>query len=117
MGCIYMDFCLDNCSVLSITRSRKSTPYWCTLHEKTLQSVTLTQNLGVTLQRDTTWDQHINNVIAKASKTLAFPHRNRKIGSITTKELAYRALVRPLLKYMPPLLETLIQRRTLPGWR
>ena len=95
-----MAFPPDKCDVLAIMRSRKSTPHQHVLHGKTLQSVTSTKYLGVTLQHDTQWNLHINNVIAKASKLLAFLRRNLKIGSIKTKELLYKALVRPLLQYV-----------------
>ena len=62
-----MDFHPDKCSVLSITRSRKSTPDRYTLLEQTLQSVTSAKYLGAALQYDAKWDQHFNNIIAKAS--------------------------------------------------
>ena len=87
-----MDFQPDKCSVLSITRSRQSNLHQYVLHGKTFQSVTSTKYLGVTLQHDTKWDQHTNNVITKASKTLTFLRRNLKIGSTKTKELAYKVL-------------------------
>ena len=41
------------------------------------------------------WDSHITNTTNKASKTLGFWGRNRKVGSMTIKEQAYKALVRP----------------------
>jgi hypothetical protein len=49
----------------------------------------------VTLQ----WDQHINNITAKANKTLGFLRRNLKIPSIRIKEQAYQTLVRPSVEY------------------
>ena len=94
-----MDFHPDKCSILSITRSRKSTPDQYTLLEQTLQSVTSAKYLGVTLQHDVKWDQHFNNIIANASKSLAFLRRNLKICAINTKQLAYKSLVRLLLEY------------------
>jgi hypothetical protein len=45
------------------------------------------------------WDQHINNITAKANKTLGFLRRNLKIPSIRIKEQAYQTLVRPLVEY------------------
>ena len=69
------------------------------MHEQTLQSVTSAKYLGITLQHDTKSDQHISNIIVKASKTLAFLRQNLKIGAIRTKQLTYKSLVRPLLEY------------------
>ena len=45
------------------------------------------------------WDQHINNITAKANKTLGFLRRNLKIPSIGIKEQANQTLVRPLVEY------------------
>jgi hypothetical protein len=45
------------------------------------------------------WDQHINNITAKANKILGFLRRNLKIPSIRIKEQAYQTLVRPLVEY------------------
>ena len=45
------------------------------------------------------WDQHINNITAKANKTLGFLRRNLKIPSIRIKEQAYQTLVRTLVEY------------------
>jgi hypothetical protein len=45
------------------------------------------------------WDQHINNITAKANKTLGFLRRNLKIPSIRIKEQAYQTLVRQLDEY------------------
>ncbi len=45
------------------------------------------------------WDDHINTVVNKANKTLGFLRRNLKISSISIKERAYKAFVRPLLEY------------------
>jgi hypothetical protein len=45
------------------------------------------------------WDQHINNITAKANKTLGFLRWNLKIPSIRIKEQAYQTLVRPSVEY------------------
>jgi hypothetical protein len=41
----------------------------------------------------------INNITAKANKTLEFLRRNLKIPSIRIKEQAYQTLVRPSVEY------------------
>ena len=54
---------------------------------------------GVTLQDDSDWDEHINNVVNAGNKTLGFiiirtPYQQ--------KSLAYKMLVRPKLEYASP---------------
>ena len=55
--------------------------------------------LGVILQSDLNWNKHVEQKVSKASSMLALIQRNLKISSIKTKELAYKALVRPQLEY------------------
>jgi hypothetical protein len=49
--------------------------------------------LGLTITNKLQWDQHINNITAKANKTLGFLRRNLKIPLIRIKEQAYQTLV------------------------
>jgi hypothetical protein len=46
-----------------------------------------------------TWNHHINNITNKANASLRFIKRNVKTNSIKTKELAYKAYVRPKVEY------------------
>jgi len=55
--------------------------------------------LGVTLQSDLKWDRYIKEKIANANSTLGLLQRNIKVSSVHTKELAYKALVRPKSEY------------------
>jgi len=55
--------------------------------------------LGVTLQSDLKWDQHIKEKISNANSTIGLLQRNIKVSSAHMKELAYKALVRPKLEY------------------
>ena len=55
--------------------------------------------LGVILQSNLNWNKHVEQKVSKASSMLALIQRNLKISSIKTKELAYKALVRPQLEY------------------
>ena len=94
-----MGFQPDKCSVLPITKSRTPVPHTYTLHGHNLQEVSSTRYLGVMLQSDTKFNHHIDSIITKAIRTLAFLRRNLKIGSTQIKGLACKALVRPLLEY------------------
>ena len=85
--------------MLTVTRSKESNQHQYSLHGHVLQHVTSAKYLGVTIQADAKWDQHTTNIVNKANRTLGFLRRNLKIGAISVKELAYKALVRPLLEY------------------
>lgn len=96
-----MQFHPDKCSVMHVSRKlpQNQTPPRYTLHNQVLQNVTSTKYLGVTLQNNGKWDEHINNIIAKANSTLGFVRRNLKTRQQQVKDLAYKALVRPHLEY------------------
>ena len=69
------------------------------LHGHTLDSISSAKYLGITIQQDIDWDNHINNVANKANRMLGFLRRNLKINSSDIKDRAYKAFVRPILKY------------------
>ena len=58
--------------------------------------------LGVIISQDLSWDTNITNITKKANQTLGFLRRNLKAGSVSIKERAYKALVRPVLEYASP---------------
>ena len=85
-----------------INRKRNLFYHQYHLHGHPLKSTKETKYLGVLLSDDLRWDSHITNVTNKASKTLGFLRRNRKGGSMTIKEQAYKALARPTLEFRGP---------------
>ena len=88
------------CVSLPINRSRSPLDYSYELHGHTLDSVSSAKYLGITIQQDMDWDNHINNVANKASRVLVFfLRRNLKISSSAIKDRAYEAFVRPILEY------------------
>ena len=93
-----MKFHPDKCNVLRVTNKTKTEANYH-LHGHTLELVTSAKYLGLTITNKLQWDQHINNITAKANKTLGFLRRNLKIPSIRIKEQAYQTLVRPLVEY------------------
>ncbi|XP_076452298.1 uncharacterized protein LOC143287940 [Babylonia areolata] len=94
-----MVFHPDKCSVLPFTRSHSPLLSNYTLHGQTLERVTSTKYLGVMLEIKLDFTQHTENIYAKANKTLGFLRRNLKVCSSRTKELAYKAMVRPFVEY------------------
>ena len=49
------------------------------------------------------WGQHISEISFKATKTLDFLRRNLAFAPKSTKEVAYKTLVRPKLEYTAPI--------------
>ena len=47
------------------------------------------------------WGQHVSEISSKATKTLVF-RRNLAFAPRSTKEVAYKTLVRPKLEYAAP---------------
>ena len=69
------------------------------LHGHTLETESSTKYLGVTLQSNLKWNEHIDNITSNASRQLNFLKRNLKVASPEIKERAYQSLVRPKLEY------------------
>ena len=55
--------------------------------------------LGVTINQNLTWYNHIINICNKAYATRAFLQRNLRQCSPTIKALAYKTYVRPIVEY------------------
>jgi hypothetical protein len=68
-----MAFHPDKCNVISVTRNRKKLiKFDYTLHGHTLDRVTKTKYLGVTISSDLKWGSPINNITKKANIPSAF---------------------------------------------
>ena len=94
-----MSFHPDKCINLPISRSRNPHQSQYSLHGHTLETVSSAKYLGVTIKSDLSWDSHVNQITAKANRTLGFLRRNLKVSSRKTKVMAYKALVRPTMEY------------------
>ena len=85
---------------ITVTGKRKPLQTEYKLHRYILSRVTSAKYLGVTIYTENLrWDSHINDICAKANRTLGFLKRNIKIGSVAIKQQAYFTLVRPLVEY------------------
>ena len=71
------------------------------LHNTPLEIVDSCKYLGVTIQHDLKWSEHIivHNITVKTNRTLSFLRRNLKLNNHYLKETAYFLLVRPQLEY------------------
>ena len=95
-----MSFNAKKCHIMSITLARKHRhviDYH--LAGETLQTVKDHPYLGVTFSDKMKWNSHIHHICKKANQTLGFLRRNLSHCPKTTKEMAYKTLVRPTTEY------------------
>ena len=92
----------DKCQFLHITRKRNLHHHLYHLQGHPLKSAKETKFLGVMLSDDLRWDCHITSIATNSSKILGLLWRNLKVGFVTTKERAYKALARPTLEFTSP---------------
>ena len=94
-----MEFHPKKCQVLQITNKRKPIHYPYDIHNHKLDVVDSAKYLGVTIQKNLKWNEHINQLTKKANSTTAFLRRNLHHCPSSTKSLCYLTLVRPLTEY------------------
>ena len=73
------------------------------LHDQTLENVQSAKYLGITISDNMDLGQHISEISSKATKTLGFLRRNLAFTPKSTKEVAYKTLVRPKLVNAAPI--------------
>ncbi|XP_077561634.1 uncharacterized protein LOC144177926 [Haemaphysalis longicornis] len=69
------------------------------INNTVIENVSTLKYLGVYLSSNLTWNEHIDAIISKASKTLGFIKQNLHLARQSTKLLAYTTLVRSKLEY------------------
>ena len=95
-----MNFNVSKCCSIhftqAITYKMENTYY---LYDTPLLSLDHFKYLGITLQSNLRYDRHIQDITAKANRTLGLLRRNVRTSSPRLKERAYKALVQPQLEY------------------
>ena len=94
-----MEFNASKCYVFRITQSRSPIQFSYSLNNYQLEETTSYAYLGVNISNDLSWNSHINNITAKANRSLGFICRNLFSCSQHVKDMAYKMLVRPILEY------------------
>ena len=97
-----MEFNPSKCTVIHVTRFKTALPSQYTLYGETLESVSSSKYLGVTINDRLTWNDHIRNTVTPANKTMGFLRRNIRKKDPGIREYAYKTLVRPILEYSSP---------------
>ena len=94
-----MDFNPQKCKAMSVTNKRKPVQQTYNIHHESLEKVTSAKYLGVTMQQNMKWNNHINQLSKKANSTRAFLQRNLRSCPRHVKILCYKTLLRPILEY------------------
>ena len=98
------------CEVLRVSHARDHTSYPYKFSGCTLQSVTETVDLGVSLTSNLTWNTQTQKVVNKANKIVSFLKRNVGAGNKEVFSRLYTALVIPILEYAVPLWSPYLQK-------
>ena len=96
-----MSFNATKCSVMHIMPSNKKCLIQSTyhIHGQNLVTEDASKYLGVTLDTNMNWDQHVNSVVMKGNRTLGFLRRNLKQCTTPVKSATYTTIVRPAVEY------------------
>ena len=100
-----MKFNVAKCHSMRVTRHQhhKQILFDYSLHKQTLENVQSAKYLGITISDNMDWGQHISEISSKATNTLGFLRKNLAFAPQSTKEVAYKTLVRPKLEYAAPI--------------
>ena len=102
---LQMKFNVAKCHSMRVTRHQhhKQILFDYSLHNQTLENVQSAKYLCITITDNMDWGQHVSEIFFKATKTLGFLRRNLAFAPRSTKEVAYKTLVRPKLEYAAPI--------------
>ena len=93
-----MFFNPDKSVFMRITRKHNPITYNYTINDISIQEVSSTKYLGVTITNDLSWSTHITNITSKALSVKAFLQRNLKSCPTQIKLKCYNAMIRPILE-------------------
>ena len=95
-----MKYNVAKCHSMRVTRYQHHKPilFDYSLHNQTLENVQSAKYLSITISDNMDWGQHISEISSKATKTHGFLCRNLAFAPRSTKEVAYKSLVRPKLE-------------------
>ena len=84
---------------MRMTHKRNITEHQYCMGNSVLQEVSHHPYLGVELANNLSWAKHINQTITSANGVLGLLRRNSWNCTKSTKDIAYKTLVRPQLEY------------------
>ena len=62
----------DKYNILNVTLKKRPVQFCYKLHNHILEKVKSSKYLGITIQNNLKWDQHINSVSKKSNQSLGF---------------------------------------------
>ena len=95
-----MKFNVAKCHSMRVTghQHHKQIFFDYSLHNQTLEYVQSAKYPGTTITDNMDWGQHVSEISSKATKTLGSLRRNLASDRRSTKEVAYKTMVRPKLE-------------------
>jgi hypothetical protein len=91
---------INKCSSISFTRNHNILTFNYSISNTTLNRVTSIKDLGILLDSQLTFENHIIQIVSRANKLLGFVIRNsRQFTNDKSVKLLYFSLVRPILEY------------------
>lgn len=91
---------IGKCKIMRISRgSTDCTSPVYSISNFLLSSVNTYKYLGVHIDNNLTWNNHVSYVINNANRTLGFLRRNFSLAPVSLKLLLYKTLVRSKLEY------------------
>ena len=94
-----MIFNPSKCEYLKITNKTHSIASHYHIQHHTIKEVSHAKYLGVIIDQQLTWNEHVNHITAKANKVKGFLQRNLKSCPTTVKTICYNSLIRSILDY------------------
>ena len=94
-----MDFHPQKCIVLRVRQAKSPMTFSYRLKGTVLAEEATSKYLGVDLQNNLSWNQHVSRVTKKANSMLGFLRRNLRKASQDTKAQAYMSMVRSIIDY------------------
>lgn len=94
-----MKFNVEKCYVLRIPASRSPVVTNYSLDNTVLKDTASHTYLGVDIQQDLKWNNHVSRITLAANKTLGFARRNLNACTKEIKSEVYKTLIRPSLEY------------------
>ena len=94
-----MLFNVLKCEHMRISRMPSSDLPVYTMNDRPIASTSKVKYLGVYIDNKLSFDQHINHICGKATRTLHLLMRNLKKAKPKTRKIAYITICRPILEY------------------
>ncbi len=89
----------DKCKIPHVSRKKNQIHYDYHLNNAILSKVSVHKHLRIWLENTLLWDSHVNNICAKSNRVLGLIRRTFTIKNRKGIEVAFKALVLPILEY------------------